>query len=390
MSMDYETLRLIWWVLQILAIIGFVLCDGLALGVCMSMPLVSKTESERRAVIASIAPTSLGQQGWLIFAVALLFAAWPIAYAVFFSSLQIMLLPILLVLIGRLLGLNFRCAVAYPAWLQNWDKSIGAGGFLATALFGVICGNLLKGMPFHLDSDMRIFFLGNFGELLNPFSLLVSSVCVALLVMYGACFLQLKNTGELAKSCQALIFRSGLGFLILFVTAGLWISHLEGYHVTSEVIPNAVSNPLNKFVKRGEGLWLDNYEHLPMLWSIPVLAGLGTAATLLFARFQREYWSFLASSISVGAAVLTVAVSMFPFLVPSNRSLNSSLTIWDASASLNTLSALLIPAAIALPLMAVISRWSFSLWSGSEVGFMNVVDTHTPFVNAVEHEEEAD
>lgn len=363
MNFDYETLRLLCWALLVLAVIGFMVCDGLVLGISMLLPLIGKTDADRQTLIASIAPTSLGQQAWLVAAIALLFAAWPVAYAIFFSSLQVVLLLMLLAWLARPLGLYFRSAVENPTWREYWDKALAVSGFLPAAMLGIICGNMLKGIPFHLDSDMRIFFLGDFWALLNPFTLLIAATSVSLLLMYGAAYLQLKCTGELYSHGKAMIYKSGAAFLILFALSGLWITRLEGYHITSEIFPNGVSNPLAKFVKRSEGLWLDNYEHQPGLWAIPVLAFLCSAATLYLSKINRHSWAFIASSVTVTMSVLTAAVSIFPFLLPSNRSLNSSLTIWDASASQNNLTILIWVAAIALPLLAIASRWAFRLWA---------------------------
>lgn len=363
MNFDYETLRLIFWALLVLAVLGFAAYEGLSLGAAMLLSLVGRTGTERQTIIACIAPTSLGQLAWLVVAIALLFAAWPIAYAVFFSSLESVLLLMLLAWILRPLGFYFRSASENPAWQQNWDKALSISGFLPAALLGILCGNLLKGVPFHLDSDMRIFFLGDFWGLFNPFTLLVAALSVSLFLMYGAAYLQLKCEDEMYRHSQVLVFKAGAAFLALFALTGLWITRLEGYHVTSEIFPGGVANPLAKFVKRSEGLWLDNYEHQPGLWAVPALAFLGGGATLYLSKVNRRQWAFIASAVTVVMSVLTAGVSMFPFLLPSNRSLNSSLTIWDASASQQTLSALLWVATIALPLLAIASRWTFRLWA---------------------------
>ncbi|MDD1621696.1 MAG: cytochrome d ubiquinol oxidase subunit II [Methylococcaceae bacterium] len=377
MNFDYETLRLVYWALLVLAVTGFVVCDGLVIGTNMLLPLLAKTDADRQAMIGSIAPTSLGLQAWLVVAIALSFAAWPIAYAVLFSCLQFLLLLMLLAWMARPLGLYFRNASENPLWRQNWDKVLAVSGFLLASLLGILCGNLLKGVPFHLDSDMRIFFLGDFWGLFNPFTLLIAAVSLSLLLLYGAAYQQLKCHGEIYSHDKTLVYKAGAAFLILFALAGLWITRLEGYHVTSEIFPNGVTNPLNKFAKRSEGLWLDNYEHQPGLWAVPILAFVGAGATLYLTKLNRDYWAFIAAITTVIMAVLTAAVSLFPFLLPSNRSLNSSLTIWDASASHNTLSTLLWIVAFAFPLLMIASRWAFRFWvdSGRSTVTGNSIDS---------------
>lgn len=366
MALDLESLRLIWWALLGVIVLGLVLNEGLTLGVTLLLPMLGTNERDGRRLIDSIAPSGMGSMAWLVVMVTVLFAAWPIVYAVSLASLYPLLLPILLVLLLRPLALYFWDASDHVQWRRYAHKILAAGGLVPAGLFGVLVGNLLKGIPFHLDSDMRILFLGDFAGLFNLFSLLIAAVCLALLAMHGAAFLQLKAGEELQSQTKPIVFRAGLAFLALFAAAGLWITHLEGYHISSEILPDGSSNPLAKFVKRGEGLWLDNYEHEPLLWSVPVLAFLAAITALLLSKWDKAYFAMIASSICVTMTVLTFGVSMFPFLLPSNISLNSSLTIWDSSASQLTLHTLLWMTAAALPLMLICSRWLFGLINHSD------------------------
>lgn len=360
MALDLESMRLIGWAMLGLIMVGAVLCEGLTMGVTLLLPVLGADERDSRRLIDTVAPASMANLAWLVVMVAVLFAAWPTAYAVAMASLYGLLLPILLSLLLRPLALYFWDASEDAQWQRHAKKILAAGGLVPAVLLGVLVGNLLKGIPFHLDSDMRILFLGDFAGLFNLFSLLVAAVCLTLLAMHGAVFLQLKAGDELLPQTKAVALRAGVAFLLLFAVAGLWITHLEGYHITSEILPNAASNPLAKFVKRGEGLWLDNYEHEPLLWSVPVLAFLAAIAALLLSKWDKAYFAMIASSICVTMTVLTFGVSMFPFLLPSNISLNSSLTIWDSSASQFTLQTLPWVAAVALPLMLLCSRWLLS------------------------------
>ena len=363
MTFDLEALRLIWWALLGVLMLGWVLCEGLTLGVVMLLPLLDIGAEERPQLLKIIAPSSLGNLAWLVVLVTVLFAAWPIVYAISMSSFYLLLWLVLLALLIRPLALYFLDACDDVQWQRYGHKLLVASGLVPGALFGLLIGNLLKGIPFHLDSDMRILFLGDFAGLFNLFAMLVAATTLALLVMYGAMFLQLKTTDALQQQAKAITLRAGVAFLVLFAAAGMWITHLEGYHISSEIFSNAVSNPLAKFVKRGEGLWLDNYEHLPILWGIPTLAFIGAIATLLLAHWHKTYWALLSCAVCVTMVMLTFGVSLFPFLLPSNISLNSSLTIWDSSASQITLQSLLWVGIFALPLMLICSRWVFWLFA---------------------------
>lgn len=358
MLLDYEMLRLACWGLLGLFVVGFALASGIEIGVSLLLPFLNVSEAQRAELIARLAPVSAGNQVWWLVVIGVLFAGWPTVYAASFASFQSLLLLTMLALLVRPLGWYLRSSVN-AAWLPKWDRALFVSGLLPAALLGLMVGNLLKGVPFHLASDMHIAFLGSFTGLFSPFASLVAACCVALLAVHGALYLQSYADGELYQRSKGLAMSSGIAFLVLFALAGGWITHLEGYHVNTEIVANGVSNPLTKFVKRGDGLWLDNYEHEPALWALPVLAFLCGIVSLVCSKLDRANWALLASAVMVTMVILTAGVSMFPFLAPSNISLNSSLTIWDASASQVTLEALLYFAGVLLPVMAFSTRWLY-------------------------------
>lgn len=364
MIFDYETLRCIWWGFLGLLLIGFAVSGGYDLGVGVLLPYLGKTDDERRVIINASAPTWEGNQVWLVTAGGALFAAWPIAYAVAFSSLYVALFLTLFALWLRPLGFDYRGKMPNQQWRDYWDKALFVGGFVPALIFGVAFGNLLKGIPFHLESDMRISYLGDFWGLLNLFSLIAGVVSLFMLVMHGAVFLQLKTDGAIqARAKKAVVLATSIT-LAAFALAGLWITRLEGYHVTSVINENGVSNPLAKFVKRGEGLWLDNYQHIPALWAIPVLVFIAGGLTIWFSKKDQPGWAFISSASAIAGIILTAAVSMFPFLIPSNISLNSSLTIWDASSSQRTLQIMFWATVIFLPIILLYTRWVFKVLRG--------------------------
>ncbi len=364
MIFDYETLRCIWWAFLGVLLIGFAISGGYDCGVGILLPFLGHTDDERRVILNVSAPTWEGNQVWLITAGGALFAAWPIAYSVAFSGLYIALFLTLIALWLRPLGFDYRSKLPQQTWRDAWDKALFIGGFVPALIFGVAFGNLLKGIPFHLDNDMRIFYYGDFWGLLNPFALLAGVVSLSMLVMHGAVFLQLKTEAEIQQRAKKAVLIGSSVMLCAFALAGLWITRLEGYHVTSEIIANGVSNPLAKFVRRSEGLWLDNYEHFPMLWSIPLTVFVSGGLTIWLSKKDLAGWAFISSSVAITGIILTAGVSMFPFLIPSNMSLNSSLTIWDASSSHKTLQLMFWATALFLPIVLLYTRWVFKVLRG--------------------------
>lgn len=364
MILDYETMRLIWWALLGALLIGFAITDGFDMGVAVLLPFLGKNDTERRVIINSIGTVWEGNQVWFITAGGALFAAWPIAYAVAFSGFYFALLLTLFALFLRPIGFDYRSKLPSQKWRNNWDIALFVGGFVPSLIFGVAFGNLLQGVPFHLDNDMRIFYTGSFWALLNPFALAAGLVSLSMLVMHGAVYLQLKTGGDINQRCKKVVPVTATITLAIFAAAGIWVSNLDGYHITSEILPNAPSNPLAKVVQKAPGLWLDNYEHYPVLWMIPALAFVAGGLTIVLSKIERPGLAFITSSLTLTSIILTAGVSMFPFLMPSSSAMNSSLTVWDASSSLTTLKLMLLATLIFLPIVLAYTTWVFRILRG--------------------------
>ncbi|MGZ5059558.1 MAG: cytochrome d ubiquinol oxidase subunit II [Methylobacter sp.] len=364
MIFDYETMRLIWWALLGALLIGFAITDGFDMGVAILLPFLGKNDNERRVIINSIGSVWEGNQVWFITAGGALFAAWPIAYAVAFSGFYFALLLTLFALFLRPVGFDYRSKLPSQKWRNNWDIALFIGGLVPSLIFGVAFGNLLQGVPFHLDNDMRIFYTGSFWALLNPFALAAGLVSLAMLIMHGAVYLQIKTDGDINQRCKKVVLVTAIVTLALFAVAGIWVSHIDGYHISSEILPNAPSNPLAKMVQKAPGLWLDNYAHYPVLWIIPTLAFIAGALTIVLSKIDRPGLAFIASSLTLTSIILTAGVSMFPFLMPSSSALSSSLTVWDASSSLTTLKLMLLATLIFLPIVLAYTTWVFRVLRG--------------------------
>jgi len=364
MIFDYETLRIIWWAFLGILLIGFAITGGYDLGVGVLLPFLGKNDDERRVIINAIGPSWEGNQVWFIMAAGALFAAWPMAYAVSFSCMYYPLLLTLFALLLRPIGFDYRSKVTNQRWRDNWDKALFVGGAVPAFVFGVAFGNLLKGIPFLLEDDMRIVYFGYLWDLLNPFSLFVGLISFSLFVMHGAVYLQVKTVGEIYDRAKKTVVIFTIITLVLFALAGYWIGFLDGYHFTSEVSPNAPSNPLLKFVKREPGLWLDNYGHLPDLLMIPASAFFSGLILIVLSLLNRPGSAFVFSSFMITAVILTAGVSMFPFIIPSNVSLNSSLTVWDSSSSQMTLYIMFWVTIVFLPLIVIYTSWAFRVLRG--------------------------
>src|SRR5689334_18943494 len=124
--LDYEILRLIWWLFLGVLLIGFAVMGGFDLGVAMLLPYVARNDSERRVTINAIGPTWEGNQVWLILGAGAVFAAWPPVYAASFSGFYIAMFLVLATLILRQVGFEFRKKFTDRRWHMLWDYAVFA------------------------------------------------------------------------------------------------------------------------------------------------------------------------------------------------------------------------------------------------------------------------
>ncbi len=192
LPLDYATLKVLWWGLVGVLLIGYALTDGYDLGVASLLPFVAKTDKERRLVINSIGPMWEGHQVWLITGGGALFAAWPYVYAISFSGFYLAMFVVLAALILRPVGFKYRSKRESATWRTSWDWALFVGGFVPALIFGVALGNVLQGVPFNIDSTLRATYSGGLLGLLNPFALLCGLASVAMLVVHGASWLVVK------------------------------------------------------------------------------------------------------------------------------------------------------------------------------------------------------
>lgn len=357
---DYEFLRIIWWVLVIVLLIGFSVTDGFDMGVTALLPVAGKKEVEKRIMINSIAPHWDGNQVWLLTAGGAIFAAWPIVYSVAFSGFYIALFLVLAALFFRPIGFEYRAKIDNPTWRAVWDWGLFAGGFVPALVFGVAFGNLLQGVPFELNELSQVTYTGSFFALLNPFALLCGVLSLAMLVTHGANWLQMKTTAELCNRARAITQIGALVTLITFVLAGVWLSFKEGYVVTSVLDHFAPSSPASgKEVAVEVGAWFRNFNETPALWIFPALVVIGALLNVVASKANRCGFAFFFSVLTMAGVIITAAVSMFPFVMPSSTHPAQSLLMWDATSSELTLTLMFYLALVFVSISLLYTIWSY-------------------------------
>lgn len=366
LPLDYETLRLIWWALIGVLLIGFALTDGFDLGAMALLPFVARNDLERRMVINTVSATWEGNQVWFILGGGAIFAAWPYVYAVSFSGFYLAMFLVLAALILRPVGFKYRSKRPDPAWRARWDWALFAGGLVPALVFGVAVGNVLLGAPFRLDGDLRATYEGSLLGLFSPFSLLAGLLSVAMLVLHGAGWLAMKlEPGPVQHRARQYGAGAAVLVLALFAAGGAYVAWGGlGFRVADMVDTAGPSNPHLARAMAAPGAWLDNYSAHPWMIVAPLLGLLGPLVAFAGLRRRKDALAFAGSSMAAAGIIATVGLSMFPFILPSAIDPASSLTVWNASSSHLTLFIMLVVVLIFLPIVLAYTTWAYRVMFG--------------------------
>ena len=326
--MEYTTLQLIWFVLIGVLWTGYLVLEGFDFGVGALLPALGKgrdaadSEKRRRVMLTTIGPHWDGNEVWLLTAGGATFAAFPHWYATMFSAFYLPLLLVLVALIVRNMGFEYRGKRNNDQWRRNWDLAIVGGSVVAPLLVGVALTNIVRGLP--IDADLE--YVGNFFTLLNPMSLLGGLVVLGLCLTHGAYFLALKTDGDIRRDAQALATRLGLGTAVLAVVLLLWLGLSKGT----------------------TGSWVTT-----------VIA----AVALLFSIFMntkgKEGLAFTGTAVTIAMAVATYFLVLFPDVMPTTLDGGQSLTIMNASSTPYTLKIMTWAAVIFVPVVLVYTAWTY-------------------------------
>ena len=321
-------LSTVWFILIAVLWTGYFVLEGFDFGVGMLLPVLGRgtdaddTERRRRVMINTIGPLWDGNEVWLLTAGGATFAAFPHWYATLFSGFYLPLLLILVALIVRNLGFEYRHKRDSLVWKRRWDLAIVLGSFVPALLWGVAFTNIVRGVPIDANKE----FVGNLWTLLNPMALLGGLVTLSLFLTHGALFVALKTAGPIRADARRLAGRVGIVAAVLAVVYLVVIG-----------------------VQQGEAAsWVTT--------GVAAVALLGA----LFANLRdREGWAFIGTFVCIAFAVATLFLALFPDVMPSTLNPAYSLTTTNASSTDYTLRIMTIVALVFTPIVLLYQGWTY-------------------------------
>ncbi|MCK9512923.1 MAG: cytochrome d ubiquinol oxidase subunit II [Pigmentiphaga sp.] len=367
----YFTLKVVWWLLLGVLLIGLAVMVGMDMGVGTLLRFVGRTDTERRIALNIVGPHWDGNQVWFVLGGGAIFAAWPLVYATAFSGFYIVMALLLWSMIVRPLGFEYRSKMPSERWRNTWDWSLFISGFVPMLVFGAAVGNLLQGVPFHFDWRLVSYYTGSFIALFNPFAILCGLLSVAMSLYMGGARLMSGSAGVVGVRARQAALVAGVLAIVLFTLGGIWASQLLGYQLTQGPEPGAVQTPLHQTVIQVPGALLANFHAHPILWLVPGLAYVGLVLGLFSLSARRAVLGWWLGALAWIGIIGTAGTAMFPFLMPSSTEPSHSLTVWNSGATVLTQSWMLIFVAIFMPLIIWYTSWAFWIMRGK-------VDAHHP------------
>lgn len=323
----YTGLEIFWFLVIAVLWVGYFALEGFDFGVGMLLPVVGKTDLDRRVMVNTIGPVWDGNEVWLLVAGGATFAAFPNWYATLFSGFYLPLFLILAALIFRGVAFEYRAKRDMPQWHLAWDHCIFWGSLLPSLLWGVAFANILRGTPIGPHQT----YLGSFFNLLNPYSLLGGITTLLLFALHGSIFLSLKTTEDIKERAEA---------------AAKWLAPAA----TVALLGFLAWTYANAHSAHNVGI-------VPPF--VPILAIAAVAIVGWLMREKMAGWAFIANAVAMVGLIATIFLNLYPRVMVSSISNAYSLTIGNTSSAPYTLKVMTIVALIFTPLVLVYQSWSY-------------------------------
>ncbi len=371
-SLDTAILQQIWWIL--VAVVGslFLFLTFVQGGQTLLWQ-VAKSETEKSLVI-----NSLGRKWELTFTTLVLFggalfAAFPKFYATSFGGAYWVWVLILFTFIIQAVSYEYRKKPGNLLGAGVYELFLFINGSVGILLIGAAVGTFFTGSNFTLNTFNQVTWTHPLRGLEAAFSLFNLSLGLFLVFnarVLGAMYLVNNIDFALAPEMEQRLRRACLVSLfcalpfLLYVLAGLLL--MQGFGFDENGVVSMVS-----------GKYLGNLIAMPTVLVL-LLVGLvlvvwGVIATSFLGWFKGIWFGGL-GTVLVGLAIFfTAGFNNTPFY-PSKADLQSSLTIYNASSSHYTLTAMTY-VALVIPLVLAYIIYVWYLMDARKIGVEDINDT---------------
>ncbi|WP_028257832.1 cytochrome d ubiquinol oxidase subunit II [Veillonella montpellierensis] len=325
MELIMSNLNVIWFILICVLFAGFFLLEGFDYGVGMWLPIIGKTDVQRRQMINSIGPVWDGNEVWMITAGGAMFASFPHVYATLFSGFYLALFLMLAALIFRGVAFEFRSKSPNRTWRKSFDYAIFFGSLIPALLWGVTVGNLIQGTP--IDGTMT--YVGSFFDLLSPYTILCGIAFILVFLYHGGLYTCIKTAGEISERARA-------SSLVVGVITAVGALVLGGAtYVCTDMFDNILA--------------IIAY----------VLAIVCFLVSWFATRTRNPKFGFLFSSLTIIMVTAAYFAGLFPRIMVSSLNPDWSLTITNASSSTYTLALMTVVACVFVPIVLAYQIWVY-------------------------------
>lgn len=311
-----------WFGLIAVLWIGYFFLEGFDFGVGVLLPVLGKTENDRRVIINTIGPVWDGNEVWLLVAGGATFAAFPEWYATLFSGFYLALLLILVSLILRGVAFEYRGKVDSDSWRRNWDRAIFWGSAVPALLWGVAFANIVAGVPIDRNHE----YTGSFFTLLNPYGLLGGLLTLGAFTLHGAYYLALKTDGDVRTAANALARKIAPVVVVVAATFLLWGQFRAGR---------------------------------PLSWALTLLAAIALVTAVAMSLRGREGWAFSLTGTTLALTVASLFATLYPNVMPSSTRAAFNLTVTNASSTDYTLKVMTVVAVALTPVVVCYQAWTY-------------------------------
>lgn len=321
-------LPVIWAAIIGLGVFIYVTLDGFDLGIGLIFPFFEE-KNDRQVMLNTVAPVWDGNETFLVFGGAALYAAFPVVYS---TLLPANYMPLILMLVGLIFrGAAFELRAKAKRTQQAWDLAFIGGSALAGLCQGIALGSLLQGIKI-VDSH----YAGGPFDWLSPFSLFCGIGVLITYATLGCGWLIMKTDGELQIKMRKLMKPLVIILIGVISIVSLW---------TVIGLPAVAQR------------WFDS-GNLGWFLPVPLLVVASAWGIFRSIRLQHEAMPFLLTLAICFLGYTGLLISIWPNIVPP------SLTIWAASSSHSSQLFALVGTVLVLPIILVYNAMQYRVFRG--------------------------